>query len=106
MYFKEVCDILNIPASSPQRGFVSHRWLSAYDASMATQNMMPAYKVLYYGFMNAEDQLLYKEPLELLFAQYKVNQRARDRIKAIHDDLCRKGKHDVLIDYLGGDCCP
>ena len=40
MYLKEVCQILNIPASNPQRGFVSHRWLSAYDASMATYAML------------------------------------------------------------------
>lgn len=36
MYLKVIAMILNLPASSPQRGFVPHRWLSAYDASMAT----------------------------------------------------------------------
>lgn len=92
MYLKEVCEILNVPASSPQRGFVSHRWLSAYDASMATHAMMPAYKVLYFGYLTSDDKELYREPLQLIYTQYHVNQAARARIEAIHEDLNRKGK--------------
>ncbi|KAI4826460.1 hypothetical protein KUCAC02_029907 [Chaenocephalus aceratus] len=65
------------PASSPQRGFVPHRWLSAYDASMATHAMMPAYRVLYYGFLSTADKELYREPLELMYTKYHVNQAGR-----------------------------
>ncbi|XP_056449462.1 uncharacterized protein LOC130385149 [Gadus chalcogrammus] len=91
MNLKEVSQILNIPASNPQRGFVSHRWLSAYDASMATYAMLPAYKVLYFGFLSAEDKDLYKEPLESIYTKYTVNPTARARIRTLHEDLNRKG---------------
>ncbi|KAL6478662.1 hypothetical protein MHYP_G00120950 [Metynnis hypsauchen] len=84
MYLNEVAMILNLPVSSPQRGFVNHRWLSAYDASMATHAMMPAYQVLYYGFLSTADKELYKEPLESIFTKHNVNQTARARVK-LHD---------------------
>ena len=92
MYLKEVCQILNIPASNPQRGFVSHRWLSAYDSSMATYAMLPAYKVLYFGFLSSEEKDLYKEPLESIYTKYTVNPTARARIRTLHEDLNRKGE--------------
>lgn len=74
--------ILNLPASSPQRGFVPHRWLSAYDASMA---------VLYYGYLSTADKELYREPLELMYTKYHVNQAARASIKVVQEELNRKG---------------
>lgn len=91
-YLKEVCLMLNIPASSPQRGFVNHRWLSAYDASMSTYTMLPAYKVLYYGYLSTEDQKLYQDPLETLYTQYNVSEAAKSRIRSFHEDLKRKGE--------------
>lgn len=94
LYLKEVCQILCIPVSSPQRAFVPHRWLSAYDASMATYTMLQAYQVLYFGYLSAEDQELYREPLEIMYSQYNVNQTARARIQSLHQDLCRKGEDD------------
>ncbi|XP_034058946.1 uncharacterized protein LOC117537731 isoform X2 [Gymnodraco acuticeps] len=91
MYLKEIAMILNLPASSPQRGFVRHRWLSAYDASMATHAMMPAYRVLYYGFLSTADKELYREPLELMYTTYHVNQAGRACIKVVQEELNRKG---------------
>ncbi|KAI4810160.1 hypothetical protein KUCAC02_019006 [Chaenocephalus aceratus] len=91
MYLKEIAMILNLPASSPQRGFVPHRWLSAYDASMATHAMMPAYRVLYYGFLSTADKELYREPLELMYTKYHVNQAGRASIKVVQEELNRKG---------------
>ncbi|KAL6473249.1 hypothetical protein MHYP_G00194370 [Metynnis hypsauchen] len=91
MYLKEVAMILNLPVSSPQRGFVNHRWLSAYDASMATHAMMPAYQVLYYGFLSTADKELYKEPLESIFTKHNVNQTARARGEVVQDKLAKKG---------------
>ena len=83
---------MNISASSPQRGFVNHRWLSAYDASMSTFSMLPAYKVLYYGYLSVEDQELYQEPLKALYTKYSVSQAGKSRIRWIHEDLKRKGE--------------
>lgn len=77
MYLKEVCQFMHIPATNPQR-FVQHRWLSAYNVSIATKRMLPAYKVLYYGFLSAEDKALYRDPLEALFS--------------LHGDLNKKGR--------------
>ncbi|KAL6473244.1 hypothetical protein MHYP_G00194320 [Metynnis hypsauchen] len=91
MYLKEVAMILNLPVSSPQRGFVNHRWLSAYDASMATHAMMPAYQVLYYGFLSTADKEVYKEPLESIFTKHNVNQTARARVEVVQDKLAKKG---------------
>ncbi|KAF3837635.1 hypothetical protein F7725_009403 [Dissostichus mawsoni] len=41
---------------------------------MATYAMMPAYRVLYYGFLSTADKELYREPLELMYTKYHVNQ--------------------------------
>ncbi|KAJ8009977.1 hypothetical protein DPEC_G00069770 [Dallia pectoralis] len=95
--------ILNLPASSPQRGFVPHRWLSAYDASMATHAMMPAYKIIYYGYLSTADKKLYREPLELMYTKYHINQAARATIKVFQEELnwkdmtpqCRERKKRV-----------
>ncbi|KAL2102116.1 hypothetical protein ACEWY4_001284 [Coilia grayii] len=91
MYLKEIAMMLNLPASSPQRGFVNHRWLSAYDASMATHAMMPAYQVLYYGFLSTADKELYKEPFESILTKHNVNETARARVKVVQDKLAKKG---------------
>lgn len=89
-YLREVCEHLNIPGSTPKR-FVQHRWLSAYDVGISTQTMLPAYKVLYFGFMDKEDKALYKEPLEQLYADHSVNEKAQRRIQSFHSDLSGKG---------------
>lgn len=39
--------------------------------------MLPAYKVLYFGFMDEEDKALYKESLEQLYAAHSVNEKAQ-----------------------------
>ncbi|KAF3858932.1 hypothetical protein F7725_012133 [Dissostichus mawsoni] len=91
------------PASSPQRGFVPHRWLSAYDASMATYAMMPAYRVLYYGFLSTADKELYREPLELMYTKYHVNQAGRARIKVVQEELNRKvtNEEEYVLCFTG-----
>ena len=91
MYLKEVCQFMHIPATNPQR-FVQHRWLSAYNVSIATKRMLPAYKVLYYGFLSAEDKALYRDPLEALFRQHNVSEKAQQRIFSLHGDLNKKGR--------------
>lgn len=91
-YLREICLLMKIPASNPQRGFVSHRWLSAYDASLRTSSMLPAYKVLYYGYLSVGDKELYQEPLEALYGQYSVSQEGKSRVRWIHDDLKKKGE--------------
>ncbi|KAF3860132.1 hypothetical protein F7725_000387 [Dissostichus mawsoni] len=103
MYLKEIAMILNLPASSPQRGFVPHRWLSAYDASMATYAMMPAYRVLYYGFLSTADKELYREPLELMYTKYHVNQAGRARIKVVQEELNRKvtNEEEYVLCFTG-----
>ncbi|CAL8335920.1 unnamed protein product [Merluccius merluccius] len=67
-----------------------HRWLSAYDVAISTKRLLPAYKVLYYGFMDKEDKALYKDPLEQLFADFNMNEKAQKRIWYFHDDLRKK----------------
>lgn len=89
-YLQEVCEYLSIPGSTPKR-FVQHRWLSSYDVGVSTQTMLPAYKVLYFGFMDEEDKALYKEPLEQLYAAHSVNEKAQRRIQSFHSDLNGKG---------------
>ncbi|KAK6320349.1 hypothetical protein J4Q44_G00094560 [Coregonus suidteri] len=90
MYLKEICRYLNIPGSNPQR-FVPHRCLSTYDVSISTHRMLPAYKVLYYGFLSNDDQELYKDPLEHIYKEHHVSKKAQARIKSLHEDLNRKG---------------
>ncbi|KAJ8381279.1 hypothetical protein SKAU_G00020570 [Synaphobranchus kaupii] len=47
-----------------------HQWAS-------DQRLLPAYKVLYYVFMDKEDKGLYKDPLKQLFADYNVSEKAQ-----------------------------
>ena len=82
---------MSIPGSTPKR-FVQHRWLSCYDVGLSTQTMLPAYKVLYFGFMDKEDKALYKEPWEQLYAAHHVSEKAQRHIQSFHKDLSGKGK--------------
>lgn len=85
---------MGLHGSAPKR-FIQHRWLSAYDVAIGTQRLLPAYKVLYYGFMGREDKALYKEPLSQLFANYKVSEKAQRQIQCFHEDLGKKGQSDT-----------
>ncbi|XP_034146338.1 uncharacterized protein LOC109615009 [Esox lucius] len=58
---------------------------------MATHAMMPAYKVLYYGYLSTADKELYREPLELMYTKYHIKQAARASIKVVQEELNRKG---------------
>ncbi|KAJ8356364.1 hypothetical protein SKAU_G00191580 [Synaphobranchus kaupii] len=53
--------------------------------------MLPAFKVLYFEFMDEEDKALYKEPLEQLYPDHSVNEKAQRRIQSFHSDLSRNG---------------
>ncbi|CAL8237186.1 unnamed protein product [Boreogadus saida] len=90
MYLREVAEYMDIPATNPQR-FIPHRWLSAYDVGMHTKRMLPVYKVLYFGFMGKEDKALYKDPLQQLYTDYHVSEKAQRRIAFLHQDLSKKG---------------
>lgn len=90
-YLLEICEYMSIPGSTPKR-FIEHRWLSCYDVALSTQTMLPAYKVLYFLFVDEEDMALYKEPLEQLYAAHHVNEKAQRRIQSFHKDLSSKGK--------------
>lgn len=87
---------MSLPSSPPKR-FIQHRWLSAYDVAISTQRLLPAYKVLYYGFMDREDKALYKDPLRQLFANYKVSEKAQREIQSFHEDLSKKGISSQLF---------
>ncbi|CAL8373269.1 unnamed protein product [Arctogadus glacialis] len=100
MYLKEIAMIQNLPASSPQRGFVPHRWLSAYDASMATHAMMPAYRVLYYGYLSTADKELYREPLELMYT-ISMTPQGRER----ENRVCQKLWHEETTTVLRLSIC-
>lgn len=80
---------MGIPGTNPQR-FVTHRWLSAYDVGISTRGMLPAYKVLYFGFLSQADQTLYKVVLEEIYKDHGVGERAKARIKYFHQDLRQK----------------
>lgn len=83
---------MGIPGSTPKR-FVQHRWLSAYDVAISTQRLLPAYKVLYYGFMDREDKALYEDPPKELLACHNLSDKAQTEIKAFHEDLRKKGSY-------------
>ncbi|KAJ4925581.1 hypothetical protein JOQ06_018307 [Pogonophryne albipinna] len=94
MYLKEIAEYMDIPASNPKR-FVSHHWLSAYDVGMQTKRLLPVYKVLYYGFMGKEDKALYQDPLQQLYEDYHVSEKAQRRITFVHQDLSKKGMTEL-----------
>ncbi|XP_042259678.1 uncharacterized protein LOC121891033 isoform X1 [Thunnus maccoyii] len=103
-YLQEVCEYLKIPGSTP-KGFVQQGWLSAYDVGIGTQTMLPACKVLYYGFMDEEDKALYKEPSEQLYANHSVNEKAQRRIQSFQSDLSRKAAEALHRPSISGIHC-
>ena len=78
-YLIEICEFMGIPGTNPRR-FVAHRWLSAYDVGIITRRMLPAYKVLYFGFLSQADQTLYEDVLEDIYKDHGVGERAKARI--------------------------
>ena len=86
---------MSIPGAAPKT-FIQHRWLSAYDVAISTQRLLPAYKVLYSGFMDRDEKALYKDPLGQLFAEYKVSKKAQTQIRSFHEDLSKKGNSSVI----------
>ena len=95
-YLKEVCVFLDIPATNPPR-FISHRWLSAYDVGLSIKRMLPALRVLYFGFMSKQDQALYNDILKDMYRDHGVSDKAQSRIAFIHQDLCKKGMFVCMI---------
>ena len=93
-YLIEICEFMGIQGTNPQR-FVAHRWLSAYDVGISTRRMLPAYKVLYYGFLSKADQTLYEEVLQEIYKDHSVGERAKARINYFHQDLSKKGMTQV-----------
>ncbi|XP_076354683.1 uncharacterized protein LOC143249156 [Tachypleus tridentatus] len=90
MNLKEVCEFLGIPFTTPPR-FVSHRWLSAYDATVTTARIMEAYTVLYFAFLSKSEQPVYKEVIEEIYKKlYQVSTKGQARITAIHAELKKK----------------
>lgn len=88
-YFEEICLTLGIKFTMPQR-FVSHRWLSCYDAYTNNIGMMDAFKVYYYSFLPENDKALYKQPTEDILSDRKVTQQGIKQIKTIWAELSRK----------------
>lgn len=66
--------------------------LVVYICQHLTHRMLPAYKALYYGFLSNKDQELYKDPLEHIYKEHHVSEKAQARIKSLHEDLNRKGE--------------
>lgn len=89
-YLKLICEFLDVPATNPPR-FISHRWLSAYDVVLSIKRMLPALRILYYGFMKKQDQDVYKEVLQDMYREHEVSDQAQRRIELTHKDLCKKG---------------
>ncbi|XP_048107000.1 uncharacterized protein LOC125299671 [Alosa alosa] len=88
-YLKMICEFLDVPFTNPPR-CISHRWLSAYDVGLGTKRMLPALKILYYGFMKTQDQEVYKEVLQDMYREHELSDQAQRRIEFIHKDLCKK----------------
>ncbi len=92
-YLEQICEIIGIPYTQPPR-FLDHRWLSAYDAAMSLDRMMPAYQILYFGFLRADDKAVYQDVIDKLYDTYKVNEKAKRKITYFHHDLVKKSMTD------------
>ena len=88
-YLMEICEFRGIQGTNPQR------WLSAYDLGISTCRMLPAYKVLYFGFLSQADQTLYEDVLQEIYKDHSVGEWAKARIQYFHQDLCKKGMTQV-----------
>lgn len=64
--------------------------------------MLPAYKVLYFGFLNRADQNLYMDILEEIYKDHGVGERTKARIQFFHQDLRKKGK-SLEMDLIFSD---
>ena len=92
-YLQQICEMIGVPFTQPPR-FLSHRWLSAYESAMSAERLMPAYQILYYGFLTGDDKAVYHDTLQELYDKYKINGTAKRKIRSFHEDLVKKGMTD------------
>lgn len=57
-YFEEVCKLIGVKYTVPQR-YISHRWLSVYDVALDHVRLSDALILFYYSFLSKEDRALY-----------------------------------------------
>ena len=87
---QELCLLLDLPYKKPSEA-VPHRWLSAYNVTTNNMPMYDALFLLYYSWMNKEDQAIYRDDKDLIFEQNGCTEKAKESILLIQKQMKKKG---------------
>ena len=105
-HFQEVCFLLNLPVSYPQR-FVSHRWLNVLLRVEETLSLMSGLLVYYYAFIPEKDEKKFEKIIEDIMEEREVSDTARERLSSIRKDLKKergtaigRERKEVIVDKL------
>ena len=87
---QELCLLLDLPYKKPSEA-VPHRWLSAYNVTTNNMPMYDALFLLYYSWMNKEDQAIYRDDKDLIFEQNGCTEKAKESILLIQKQMKKEG---------------
>lgn len=95
---KEICFILGDRFSVPTQ-FVSHRWLSCYDAAQNALLSLNAITLYCFSFLPVDDKKLYKDTVEHICCDISIP--GRKRLREIQQTLAKRprtavGKKETL----------
>ena len=71
-FLRELCEILGINFRM-HATFVQHRWLSAFDAADVDIELLPAFTVLYFAWVEKDLKETYKDDIDHLLKAFQRN---------------------------------
>lgn len=86
-YLVDLCEILSLPYHMPP-GYVEHRWLSILTAADVDAEMMDAFTLMYYGWVEKEDKEVYKDEVDVLMNN--SSDQSRDKVRYIQKECSKK----------------
>ena len=86
-YLVDLCDILSLPYHMPP-GYVEHRWLSILTAADINAEMMDAFTLMYYGWVDKEFKDVYKDEVDVLMKD--SSERSRGQVTFIQRECSKK----------------
>ena len=85
-FLRELCEILGINFRMPAT-FVQHRWLSAFDAADVDIELLPAFTVLYFAWVEKDPKETYKDDIDHLLEG--ISEKSKACVEIIWS-ICQK----------------
>lgn len=94
----EICQVLKVKYTFPE-GFISFRWLSAYDAALDLNRLLDALIIFYFSFLDKLDKNVLLHQVIRIYKKHNTSKKSKDHIRGIQALLSSKnltdaGKHE------------